>query len=69
MHGRDRRALGHFVNTPSFGLIVFVSQKGHRTGGRGLGGRVLCSATCGAGETTCGITSPARSDDHLLARP
>ena len=28
---------------------------------RGCGGRSLRSTTCGAGETTCGITSPART--------
>ncbi len=53
--------LGHCVNTPSAGLTVGVSQNGQRFGGRGSGGRRLCWATCGAGETTCGITSPART--------
>ena len=51
--------LGHWVKMLSAGLTVGVSQKGQRSGGRGSGGRFLCSATCGAGETTCGITSPA----------
>jgi hypothetical protein len=41
-------------------LIVFVLQNGHLAGGRGRGGRRLRSTTCGAGETTWGITSPAR---------
>ena len=53
--------LGHLVNTLSSGLIVGVSQNGQRLGGRGTGGRRSLSATCGAGETTCGITSPART--------
>ena len=53
--------LGHFVNTLSCGFTVGVSQNGQRAGGRGRGGRRLRSTTCGAGETTCGITSPART--------
>ena len=52
--------LGQIVKTPSGGLIVAVSQKGHLRGGCGGGGRSLRSATWGAGESTCGITSPAR---------
>ena len=52
---------GHLVNTESSGLTVGVSHTGQRSGGFGAGGRSLRSATCGAGESTCGITSPARS--------
>ena len=51
---------GHFVKTPSSGLTVGVSQTGQRAGGRGGSARPSRSAACGAGETTCGMTSPAR---------
>ena len=52
---------GHLVNTLPAGLTVGVSQNGQRSGGRGGGGRSACSTTCGAGEITWGMTSPARS--------
>ena len=51
---------GHFVKTES-SLTVGVSQNGQRSGGRGGGERSGFSSACGAGESTCGITSPARS--------
>ena len=51
---------GHRVNTESSGLTVGVWQIGHSLGGCGGGGRSSRSATCGAGDRTCGITSPAR---------
>ncbi len=51
---------GHFVNTPSAGLTVGVSQEGQRSGGEGGEDRSERSTACGAGESTCGITSPAR---------
>ena len=61
-HARSGQSrLGHLVNTEPCGLTVGVSQNGQRSGGRGGGGRSACSTTCGAGETTCGMTSPARS--------
>ena len=50
---------GQRVKTPS--LRVGVSQNGHRSGGRGTGSRSGRSTACGAGDSTCGITSPARS--------
>ena len=53
--------LGQRVNTESSGLTVGVSHTGQRSGGCGGGGRSSDSATCGAGDSTCGITSPARS--------
>ena len=49
---------GQRVKTPV--LTVGVSQNGQRSGGRGGGSRSARSAACGAGEITCGITSPAR---------
>ena len=49
---------GQRVKTPV--LTVGVSQNGQRSGGRGGGARSARSAACGAGEMTCGITSPAR---------
>ena len=51
---------GQRVKTPS-SLTVGVSQNGQRSGGRGGGERSGFSSACGAGESTCGITSPARS--------
>ena len=61
-HARPGQSrFGHFVNTEPSGLTVGVLQNGQRSGGRGRRGRPFCSTTCGAGETTCGITSPARS--------
>ena len=53
--------LGQRVNTDPSGLTVGVWQTGHRAGGAGGGGRSVRSATCGAGESTWGMTSPARS--------
>ena len=52
--------LGHWVKTAPSGLTVGVPQTGQRAGGRGGGARSSRSTTCGAGETTCGMTSPAR---------
>ncbi len=53
---------GHLVNTPSAGLTVGVLQKGHLAGGLRAARDGACrSTTWGAGESTCGITSPARS--------
>ena len=49
---------GQRVKTPV--LIVGVLQNGQRSGGVGFGARSGRSTACGAGETTCGITSPAR---------
>ena len=51
---------GQRVKTAS-SLTVGVSQNGQRSGGRGGGERSGFSSACGAGESTCGITSPARS--------
>ena len=51
---------GHCVKTESC-LTVGVSQNGQRSGGRVGGERSGFSSACGAGESTCGITSPARS--------
>ena len=51
---------GHCVKTES-SLTVGVSQNGQRSGGRVGGERSGFSSACGAGESTCGITSPARS--------
>ena len=57
---RGTRGSGSCVKTePS--LTVGVSQNGQRSGGRGGGERSGFSSACGAGESTCGITSPARS--------
>ena len=51
---------GHFVKTPPSGLTVGVSHDGQCAGGRGGSARSGRSTACGAGETTCGMTSPAR---------
>ena len=53
--------LGHLVKTASSGLTVGVSQDGQRSGGWGAGARSGRSTAWGAGESTCGMTSPARS--------
>ena len=50
--------LGQIVNTESSGLTVGVSHFGHRFGGLGL--RALRFLRGSFGETTWGITSPAR---------
>ncbi len=52
---------GHFVKTPSAGLTVAVAQTGHSAGGSGGGERSGRPTAPGAGERTCGITSPARN--------
>ncbi len=51
---------GQRVNTAPSGLTVGVAHEGHLAGGRGTGARSGFSTACGAGESTCGITSPAR---------
>jgi len=51
---------GQIVQTPSSGLTVGVSQAGQRSGGVGTGPRSGLRWACGVGETTRGITSPAR---------
>ena len=66
--------LGQRVNTRPASLTVGVPHDGQRAGGRSGGERSGRSTACGAGETTCGITSPARStitsspDADVLAR-
>ena len=50
--------LGQIVKTASSGLTVGVPQAGHFFGGFGL--RALRFLRGSFGETTCGITSPAR---------
>ena len=57
--GHDAR-LGQIVKTASSGLTVGVPQAGHFDGGFGGGDRRFRFCACGVGETTCGITSPAR---------
>ena len=57
--GHEAR-FGQIVQTPSSGLIVGVPQAGHFGGGSGLGERRLRRCAAGVGDTTCGITSPAR---------
>ena len=52
--------LGQRVKTDPSGLIVGVPQAGHSAGGTGGFARSSRSRACGAGETTCGMTSPAR---------
>src|SRR5919205_1032383 len=52
---------GQRVKTLASTLTVGVSQNGQRSGGRGGGERSGRSTACGAGERTCGMTSPARS--------
>ena len=51
---------GQRVKTAPSSLTVGVSHDGQRSGGRGGAARSLRSTACGAGESTCGITSPAR---------
>ena len=51
---------GQRVNTAPSAFTVGVPQNGHSAGGRGGGERSGRSTACGAGESTCGITSPAR---------
>ena len=48
------------MKTPPSGLTVGVSQTGQLPAASAARPRSLRSTTCGAGETTCGITSPAR---------
>src|SRR5881398_1793394 len=57
--GHDAR-FGQIVQTPSSGLIVGVLQAGQRSGGLGGGERLRLRCAFGVGDTTCGITSPAR---------
>src|SRR5436305_10350721 len=57
--GQDAR-FGQIVHTPSSGLIVGVPQAGHFSGGSGGDDRRLLRCAAGVGDTTCGITSPAR---------
>src|SRR5918995_1109291 len=57
--GQEAR-FGQIVHTPSSGLIVGVPQAGHSLGGSGTGPRPLALWALAVGETTCGITSPAR---------
>src|SRR3954453_1770342 len=52
--------LGHIVKTRPSGLTVGVPHDGHVAGGRGGGLRSGLSTACGAGDSTCGMTSPAR---------
>ena len=51
---------GQIVQTPPSGLTVGVPQAGHFAGGSGGGLRFLRRCAFGVGDTTCGITSPAR---------
>ena len=57
--GQEAR-LGQIVHTPSSGLTVGVPQAGHLAGGSGLGRRFFGRCALAVGETTWGITSPAR---------
>ena len=57
--GHEAR-LGQIVQTPSSGLIVGVPHDGHFAGGSGTGPRFLRRCAFAVGETTCGMTSPAR---------
>src|SRR5438132_8514349 len=57
--GHEAR-FGQIVQTPSSGLIVGVPHAGHFGGGFDLRERRLRRCAAGVGETTCGITSPAR---------
>jgi hypothetical protein len=52
--------LGQIVQTPSSGLIVGVPHAGHLSGAFGGAARFLRFWALAVGETTCGITSPAR---------
>ena len=56
--GQPRR-FGQIVQTPSSGFTVGVPQAGHSFGGRALRRRLPLRCWI-SGETTCGITSPAR---------
>ena len=51
---------GQIVQTPSSGLIVGVPQAGHFSGGCGGAARFFERCAFEVGDTTCGITSPAR---------
>ena len=51
---------GQIVQTLPSGLIVGVSQAGQRSGGSGGGLRFFAFCAFEVGDTTCGITSPAR---------
>jgi hypothetical protein len=57
--GHEAR-LGQIVQTPPSGLTVGVSHAGQRSGGSGTGARRRRLCAFGVGETTRGITSPAR---------
>src|SRR4029077_18794368 len=57
--GQDAR-FGQIVHTPPSGLTVGVPHDGHLRGGRGRRFRPLRFCAAGVGETTRGITSPAR---------
>ena len=52
--------LGQIVQTPVSGLTVGVLQAGHLLGASGTGLRLLRRCAFAVGDTTCGITSPAR---------
>jgi hypothetical protein len=52
--------LGHRVKTAPSGFSVGVPHDGQRSGGRAGGERSGRSTACGAGESTWGMTSPAR---------
>ena len=56
--GQPRR-FGQIVHTESSGFTVGVPQTGHFFGGFGLRSRLPLRCWI-SGETTCGITSPAR---------
>ena len=52
--------LGQIVHTSPSGLIVGVPHAGHSAGGSGTGPRFLDRCAFEVGETTWGMTSPAR---------
>ena len=52
--------LGQIVHTPSSGLTVGVPHDGHLAGGFARRPRFFAFCALAVGDTTCGITSPAR---------